>query len=107
MLLSQMLAVALSVSATQRDPVDTTRDAFNLCLRHIVDTGISTHKTTADIRSQVTAGCTTEEAAYRAAMIRSDVAVRILQAEAERNATTEIDASRDNARESIQDAQPH
>lgn len=109
MLLSQMLAVALSLTATQgsRDPVDVTRDAFNTCLRNFVNTGINGHKTVTEIRSQLAQQCSTEESAYRAAMIRSDLAVRISQADAESNAAQEVSSSRENASELVQEAQPH
>ena len=108
MMFSQMLAsvLALTASTQIRDGVSTAQDAFTSCLNQFADRSVQSRKAEAAFTTELATQCMDQERAYRAAMIRRDVASRISQAEAESSANEEVIYARQQAHDSFTDARP-
>ena len=88
--------------AAWMQPADTTRasrEAFTACLRTYVDRATQNRMPAADFTAAYPQQCTTQQTAYRDAVIRREVASRASRADAEESANMEIEDSRTNFRE--------
>jgi hypothetical protein len=103
-MISQVLLVALLASA--QGNLASARTSYSRCLgsftRAQVKEGIEESAFTAKLAT----ACKTEEAAFRAASIATDVAAKIARATAERNATEEIGYIHENAIETFKASIP-
>lgn len=95
-MISTVLAFALAGAGMQSDTTRAARDAFNGCLRTYMQHSIDTHATMDAFTAALPQQCTTEEAAYRTAIIQRESAMRATRAAAEQTATEEIQDSRTN-----------
>lgn len=98
-MVSSVLALMLATSAMQSDTTRSAREAFTACLRTYMNHAIEGHMSAADFATQYPQQCTTQEAAYRNAVIARETAIRATRASAEQTAHDEIDEARTNFRE--------
>ena len=97
MMISSMLALIAAASAAQAsDTTRTAREAFTLCLRTFVNRSLDEHTDASTFETQYPQQCTTQEAAFREAIIRRDMAMRATRATAEDSARLEIEDARAN-----------
>ena len=88
--------------AAWMQPADTTRasrEAFTTCLRTWVDRVTQNRMPAAEFQTAYPQQCTTQQTAYRNAIIARERASRMSQADAEESANLEIEDSRTNFRE--------
>lgn len=94
---SAMLALLAATSAAQAsDTTRTAREAFTRCLRAYVDRSVEARMEAAAFEAEYPQQCTTQEAAFREAIIRRDTALRSTRATAEDSARLEIEDARAN-----------
>jgi hypothetical protein len=101
------LAILLSAAAFQAsDTTRAAREAFTGCLRQFVDASVQSNKAQAAFDSEFPTQCAAQQAAYRDAMIRRDIAARMARAAAEEAADLAIEDARVNFSERFAMAQP-
>ena len=98
-MISSFLAVAMAASMQPADTTRASREAYTGCLRTWVDRVTQSRMPAAEFATAYPQQCTSQEAAYRAAIIARERASRVSQADAEEAATMEIDDRRLNFRE--------
>jgi hypothetical protein len=98
-MVSSILALMLATSAMQSDTTRSAREGFTACLRNYMNHAIEAHTSAADFATQYPQQCTTQEAAYRNAVIARETAIRATRSSAEQTAHDEIDEARTNFRE--------
>lgn len=103
-MISTVLAFTLSVAAMQSDTTRASREAFNHCLRAYMQQSIDTHLTMDAFNAAYARQCTTEEAAYRAAIIQRENALASTRADAEQTANEEIGDARANFHDQFETA---
>lgn len=97
-----LLTVSALLAAASVQPADTTvapRNAYTSCLRQFVRRAVQERIVMAAFETQLPQQCQTEEAAFRAAVIRRETGFRVPRAAAEQTATEEVDDSRANFRD--------
>ena len=72
------------------------RNAYSKCLTTLMRTDLKEKVDAAAFEAKLATACKAEEAAFRAASIAADVAVKIARATADRNASDEIGYIREN-----------
>jgi hypothetical protein len=96
-MISSVLGLIAAASAAQAsDPTRTAREAFTACLRTYVNRSIEANTSADAFRAEYPQQCTTQEAAFRAAVVRRDTAMRATRANAEESAQLEIEDARTN-----------
>jgi hypothetical protein len=103
-MISSVLAVALAAWMQPADTTRASREAFTGCLRTYVDGAMSRRTTASDFAAAYPQQCTSQQAAYRAAIIARERASRMSQADAEESANMEIDDARTNFAERFEPA---
>ena len=101
--------VALLVAAAAMQPADTTRsarEAYTGCLRGFVERSLNERMTAEAFQTAFPQACPQQEAAYRAAVIARENAMRATRANAAESADTEIEDARFNFRERFEMATP-
>jgi len=92
-MLSSLLALAM---AMQSDTTRASREAFTRCLRQVVESSVQARKTAEQFQAEYAQACMTEQAAFREAMIRRDMAMRSTRASAQESADMEVEDARTN-----------
>ena len=92
-MLSSLLAMAM---AMQSDTTRASREAFTRCLRQFVESSMQARKTQQQFDTEYAQACTTEQTAFREALIRRDMGMRATRASAEETANLEIEDARAN-----------
>ena len=90
-------------------PADTTRtarEAYTGCLRGFVERSLNERMTAEAFQTAFPQACPQQEAAYRAAVIARESAMRATRANAAESADTEIEDARFNFRERFEMATP-
>ncbi len=95
-MISTVLAFGLAVAGMQSDTTRASREAFNRCLRTYMQHAIDTHMTMDAFNAAYAQQCTTEEAAYRAAIVQRENAMHSTASEANEAANDEISGARAN-----------
>lgn len=96
-MISSVLALTLAASAAQAsDTTRESREAFTACLREYVTRSLEARTPAATFEAEYPQQCTAQEAAFRAAVIRRDTAMRATRAGAEDSANLEIEDARTN-----------
>lgn len=95
-MISSVLALVAAVGGGQSDSSRAAREAFADCLRAYVDRGIADRMEVETFRTEYPQQCTTQEAAFRAAVIRG---FRGSSADAEELAGLEVEDARANFRD--------
>ena len=104
---SIVLAMAAAAMGGQAsDTTRTSREAFTACLRGYVDRSLDAGTTLDAFRTEYSQQCTTQEAAFRAAVIQRERQARMSQADAEESAGLEIEDARTNFSERFEMAMP-
>lgn len=98
-MISSVLAVALAAWMQPADTTRASREAFTTCLRTWVDRVTQNRMPAAEFQTAYPQQCTTQQTAYRNAIIARERASRMSQADAEESANLEIEDSRTNFRE--------
>lgn len=101
--------LALLVAAAAMQPADTTRsarEAYTGCLRGFVQRSLDERMTAEAFQTAFPQACPQQEAAYRAAVIARESAMRATRANAAESADTEIEDARFNFRERFEMAMP-
>jgi hypothetical protein len=98
-MISSVLAVAMAAYMQPADTTRASREAFTACLRTWVDRVTQSRMPASEFATAYPQQCTTQEVAYRAAIIARERASRMSQADAAESATMEIDDRRLNFRE--------
>lgn len=98
-MISSVLALAMAASMQPADTTRSAREAFTACLRTYVDHSVQARMAAAEFTTAYPQQCATQEAAFRAAVIRRETASRSSQADAQQSAVDEIDDARTNFRE--------
>jgi hypothetical protein len=105
-MISSVLALAMAASMQPADTTRGAREAFTGCLRAYVDRSVSARMPPAEFTTAYPQQCSTQEQAYRTAVIARETASRMSRADAEESATMELDDARTNFRERYEMAQP-
>ncbi len=105
-MISSVLALAMAASMQPADTTRAAREAFTGCLRGYVDRSVQSRMAAAEFATAYPRECTTQEQAYRAAVIAREVASRMSRADAEESAGLEIEDARTNFSERFDMAQP-
>jgi hypothetical protein len=106
-MISTALALASAAFAMQAsDTTRASREAFTSCLGAFVTRAVSSHKSQADFDTEFPQACPAELAAFRAAIIRRDTALRATRASAEDAANLEVEDARFNFADRFAMAQP-
>jgi hypothetical protein len=96
-MISSVLALAAAAAAAQAsDTTRTAREAFTACLRTYVNRSIESRTSAEAFEAEYPQQCTTQEAAFREAVVRRDTAMRATRATAEDSARLEIEDARAN-----------
>ncbi len=95
-MISSVLAVALAAWMQPADTTRASREAFTGCLRAYVERAQTNRMGAADFQAAYPQQCTSQQAAYRAAIIARERASRMSQADSEESANLEIDDARTN-----------
>ena len=103
-MISQVLLVALLASA--QGNLATARTSYSKCLGSFTRAQVKQGVAEAAFTANLANACKTEETAFRAASIATDVAAKIARATAERNATEEIGYIHENAIETFKSSLP-
>lgn len=98
-MISSVLTLMLAMTAAQSDTTRSAREAYTACLRTYVNHSIESHMSAADFGTAFPQQCTTQETAFRAAVIARETAIRSTRANAEQTARDEIDEAKTNFRE--------
>ena len=94
-MISHVLLAALLTSA--QGNLASARTSYSKCLGNEARTAVKEKAEPGAFEAKLAAACKTEESAFRAASIATDVAAKIARATAEQNATEEIGYIRENA----------
>ncbi|HEX8223928.1 MAG TPA: hypothetical protein VF605_08945 [Allosphingosinicella sp.] len=94
-----MLLIALLASA--QGNLASARSSYSRCLGSFTRAQVKERVEEAAFTAKLATACKTEEAAFRAASVATDVAAKIARATAERNATEEIGYIHENAVETF------
>lgn len=106
-MISSVLTLLLAASSAQAsDTTRTARMAYTACLRTFVDQSAGAGMSAADFSAAFPRQCPAQEAAYRAAVIARESAIRATRANAEQAARDEIDEAKTNMRERFEMSQP-
>lgn len=107
-MISQVLLVALLASA--QGNIASARSSYSKCLGGFTRAQVKAGVDAPAFQTNLASACKSEEAAFRAASIATDVAAKIARATAEQNATEEIGYIHENAVEtftsSLEDPKP-
>ena len=96
-MISSMLALAAAAFAAQAsDTTRAAREAFTACLQNYVNRSIEAGTSAEAFETEYPQQCAAQEAAFRAAVIRRDMAMRSTRATAEDSARLEIEDARAN-----------
>ena len=96
-MISTVIAMALAAAPAQAsDTTRSAREAFTACLRAFVESSIEANKSADAFQSEYPQQCTSQEAAFREAVIRRDTANRSTRANAEESANLEVEDARIN-----------
>jgi hypothetical protein len=95
-MISTVIAMTLAATAFQADTTRSAREAFTACLRSFVQSSIDSGKTAETFETEYPQQCTTQERAFRDAVIRRDTAMRATRASAEEQANLEVEDARVN-----------
>jgi hypothetical protein len=96
-MISTALAVLSAAFAFQAsDTTRASRETFTACLRTFVDASLRERKTQAAFDTEFPQACAAQQAAFRAAIIRRDTALRATRASAEDAANLEVEDARFN-----------
>ncbi len=95
MMMSMVLAMALSMAPAKADPVDNARKAFNNCLIEIHNKAVGDKQSTSALKDSLAAACVTERTNYRELIIKAERGYGSKQAEAEKFADEEVQAIAD------------
>jgi hypothetical protein len=95
-MISSVLAVAMAAWMQPADTTRASREAFTACLRTYVTAAQQRRTNAADFAAAYPQQCTSQQAAYRAAIIARERASRMSQADAEESANMEVDDARTN-----------
>ena len=106
-MLSHTLALLLAASAAQAsDTTRASREAFTACLRDFVEQALQDQMTAEAFETEYPRACPAQEAAFRAAVIRRDEALRATRASAEDAANLEVEDARFNFADRFEMALP-
>ncbi len=91
----------LAIAAAQggSDTTRTSREAFNTCLRQFTNQSILARTAADAFQTALGQQCGPQAASYRAALVQRERSSRASQADADRTATEELDAARENFKE--------
>ena len=103
-MISQVLLIALLASA--QGSLASARTSYSKCLGSFTRAQVKEGVEVPAFEAKLATACKTEEAAFRAASIATDVAAKIARATAERNATEEIGYIHENAIETFKGSLP-
>ena len=106
MISSVLALVAAAAAAQASDTTRTAREAFTACLRTFADRSSAAGMSLADFTTQYPQQCTTQETAYRDAIIRRDTAMRATRASAQEAADLEVEDARFNFRDRFEASLP-
>lgn len=95
-MISSVLVVAMAVFWQPADTTRASREAFTACLRGYIERAATAHTSAADFATAYPQQCTTQETAFRAAIVARERASRASQADAEESANLEIEDARTN-----------
>jgi hypothetical protein len=96
-MISTVIALALAAAPAQAsDTTRSAREAFTACLRAFVESSIQGGKSAEAFTAEYAQQCTTQEQAFRDAVIRRDTANRSTRASAEESANLEVEDARVN-----------
>ena len=98
-MISQVLLIALMASA--QGNLASARTSYSKCLGAFARAQVKEGSDEAAFQARLATACKSEEAAFRAASIASDLSAKIAKATAERNATDEIGYIHENAVETF------
>ena len=98
-MISSVLVVAMAAYMQPADTTRASREAFTACLRTYVERVTQSRMPAAEFATAYPQQCTTQQTAFRDAIIRRERASRMSQADAEESAGLEIDDARLNFRE--------
>jgi hypothetical protein len=98
-MISQVLLMALLASA--QGNLASARTTYSKCLGSFTRAQVKEGVAADAFQTNLAAACKTEETAFRAASVASDVAAKIARATAERNAQEEIGYIHENAVETF------
>ena len=102
-MISQVLALMMVTTGAPADKINIARRAYSTCLNALIKAELDAKTDVAGFAGKVAAACKSEESAFRNAIISVDVAAGISRANAEGNATTEIDDFLSQTKESYKD----
>ncbi len=106
-MISSVLAIALStISAQASDTTRTAREAFTACLRGYVDRSLDAGIPAETFQTEYPQQCATQEAAFKAAVVRRETSARASRADAEEAANLEVEDARVNFSERFELAAP-
>ena len=96
-MISTVIAMALAAAPAQAtDTTRSAREAFTACLRAFVESSIESGKSAETFQAEYPQQCSTQERAFRDAVIRRDTAMRATRASAEESANLEVEDARVN-----------
>lgn len=98
-MISQVLLIALMASA--QGNLASARTSYSKCLGTFTRSQVKEGLAIDAFQTKLAEACKTEEAAFRAASVATDVAAKIARATAEQNATDEIGYIRENSVETF------
>jgi hypothetical protein len=90
MMMSMVLAMALSMAPAKADPVDNARKGFNNCLIEIHNKAVDDKQSPSGFKESLGAACTAEKTAYRDLIIKAERGYGSKQSEAEKFADEEV-----------------
>jgi len=102
MISTMMTALALAGAGQATDSTRSAREAFTSCLRAYVTQSVEAQKPLAEFQTEYPTQCSTQEAAFRAAVIRRETTARMARAAAEQSARDEVEEARTNFSERFQ-----
>ena len=103
-MISQVLLIALMAAA--QGNLASARTSYSRCLGSFTRAQVKENVEEAAFTAKLATACKTEEAAFRAASVASDVSAKIARATAERNAQDEIGYIHENAIETFKSSLP-
>jgi len=101
-MISFALATALAASAVQAGPPPQLRQAYSACLSGFMKAKIADKLDDAAFRSAAKAACAAQEAAFRDAIVASDVKMGMKKASAEEGAALQVEDYLVNTAETYQ-----
>ena len=104
-MIASVLALLAAASAAQAsDTTRSAREAFTACLRTYVNLSIDAHMAVDAFHTAYPQQCAQQEAAFRAAIMQRETALRSTRANAEESARLEIEDARTNFSERFETA---